>query len=70
MSNHKHAVCVCFEDLKLDDEVVIWDRNHNAHGSSGVIYHLDVDTKMVSVVTKGMVDVWEGLADGLQKVIS
>lgn len=69
MSNHKHAVCVCFEDLKLDDEVLIWDRNHNAHGASGVIYHLDGDTKMVSVVTKGMVDTWEGLADGLQKFV-
>lgn len=70
MSNLKNAVSVCFEDLELDDEVIIWDRNHNAHGSSGTVYHLDAETRMVSVVTKNMADTWEGMADGLQKIIS
>lgn len=70
MSNLKNAVSVCFEDLTLDDEVIIHDYGHNAHGARGNVYHLDLNTKMVSVVTKGMVDTWEGLSDGLQKVIS
>ncbi len=69
MRNNKKSICVSFDDLKIDDEVIIFDHNHNAHGSSGVIYHLDIDTKIVSVVTNGMVDTWEGLADGLQKYI-
>lgn len=69
MSNRKNAVSVCFEDLQLEDEVIIWDRNHNAHGASGTIYHIDTETRMISVVTKNMADIWEGMADGLQKII-
>ena len=69
MSNLKNAVSVCFEDLELDDEVIIWDRNHNAHGAIGKVYHLDTMTRMVSVVTKNMADTWEGMSDGLQKII-
>ncbi|WP_116827141.1 MULTISPECIES: hypothetical protein [Pseudomonas syringae group] len=65
----KNAIDVSFEDLKLEDTVIIWDRGHDAHGSRGTIYWLDPDTRMVSVTTNGMADTWEGLADGLQKVI-
>jgi len=69
MSNLNNLVSVCFEDLKRDDEVVIQDYGHNAYGARGKIYHLDVDTKMISVVTNGMVDTWEGLADGILKIV-
>lgn len=69
MSLSKKAISVCFEDLSLNDNVIIWDRDHNAHGANGKIYHLDTSTLMISVVTKGCVDTWEGMADGLQKVI-
>ncbi|MBD8615636.1 hypothetical protein IFT69_18205 [Pseudomonas putida] len=64
------AVCVSLEDLSLEDEVLIHDYGHNAHGARGKVYHLDPDTKLVSVVTKGLVDTWEGCADGLQKIIA
>lgn len=67
---HKtQAIDVTFEDLDLEDEVIIHDYGHNAHGARGKVYHLDPNTHLVSVVTKGMVDTWEGCADGLQKVI-
>lgn len=64
------AISVCFEDLKVDDVVIIWDRKHSAHGARGKIYWLEPETRMVSVVTKGSVDTWEGCADGLQKVVT
>ena len=64
------AISVCFEDLMVDDTVIIWDRAHGAHGARGKVYWLDVDTRMVSVVTNGCADTWEGCADGLQKVIA
>lgn len=69
MSNLNNLVSVCFDDLKLDDEVVIQDYGHNAYGARGNVYYLNVDSKMISVVTKGLVDTWEGLADGLLKVV-
>ncbi|MFK3607859.1 hypothetical protein A7D21_28495 [Pseudomonas sp. AP19] len=65
-----NAISVCFEDLKLEDIVIICDRGHGAHGSRGKVYWLDPDSRMVSVTTNGMADTWEGLADGLQKVIT
>jgi hypothetical protein len=69
MANDKFS-CVSFEDLAVDDVVVIHDYGHNAHGARGKVYWLDPETKFVSVVTKGSVDTWEGYADGLQKLIS
>lgn len=63
------TISVTLDDLAVDDEVVIQDRDHNAHGAGGTVYHIDLDTKLVSVVTKGMVDTWEGYVDGLQKVL-
>jgi hypothetical protein len=69
MSHLKKAIDVCFEDLSVDDDVIIWDRDHNTHGATGKVYHLDSESRIVSVVTKGMVDTWEGMADGLQKII-
>lgn len=69
MSSEK-AISVYFEDLEIDDIVIIWDRNHGAHGARGKVYWLDPETRLVSVVTKGCVDTWEGCADGLQKVVS
>jgi hypothetical protein len=69
MSLSKKAISVCFEDLSVDDDVIIWDRDHNAHGATGKVYHLDTTTRMVSVVTTGCVDTWEGMADGLQKIM-
>lgn len=32
------TISVCFKDLKVDDIVVIWDRNHSAHGARGKVY--------------------------------
>lgn len=64
------TINVTLDDLAVDDEVVVHDRGHNAHGARGVVYHIDLETKLVSVVTKGMVDTWEGYADGLQKIIN
>lgn len=63
------TISVTLDDLAVDDEVVIQDRDHNAHGARGTVYHIDLETKLVSVVTKGMVDTWEGYVDGLQKVV-
>lgn len=63
------VISVVFEDLKLEDSVIIQDYGHNAHGARGEVYFLDADSKMVSVVTKGCVDTWEGYADGLQKIV-
>lgn len=60
---------VSFDELKIDDRVVIRDYDHNAYGAHGKVYYLDADTKFVSVVTDGGVDVWEGLADGLTKIV-
>jgi|PersoiStandDraft_1058852.scaffolds.fasta_scaffold02942_9 hypothetical protein len=64
------AISVCFEDLMVDDTVIIWDRDHSAHGARGKVYWLDPESRLVSVVTNGCVDTWEGCADGLQKVVS
>lgn len=63
------TISVTFDDLAVEDEVIIHDLGHNAHSARGTVYHVDLDTKLVSVVTKGMVDTWEGYADGLQKVV-
>jgi len=63
------TLSVCFSDLAIDDEVIIHDHGHNAHGARGKVYYLDPETQLVSVVTKGLVDTWEGCADGLEKVI-
>lgn len=62
-------ISVTLDALSVDDEVVIQDRDHNAHGASGTVYHIDLETRLVSVVTKGMVDTWEGYVDGLQKIV-
>lgn len=64
------AICVHFSDLSIDDNVVIHDYGHNSHGAHGKVYWLDTETKIVSVTTKNCVDVWEGYADGLQKLIA
>lgn len=53
----------------MDRIVVIRDYGHNAHGAKGKVYWLDTDSRLVSVVTNGYVDTWEGYADGLQKLI-
>jgi hypothetical protein len=66
---NENAISVHFEDLAVDDSVIIHDYGHNAHGARGKVYWLNPDTKLVSVVTKGLVDTWEGYADGLQKLI-
>lgn len=63
------ATNVSFEELALDDSVIIWDRGHSAHGARGKVYWLDPETRMVSVTTSGCVDTWEGYADGLQKLV-
>lgn len=63
------TINVTLDDLAVDDEVVVHDRTHNAHGSRGAVYHIDLDTKLVSVITNGMVNTWEGYVDGLQKVV-
>lgn len=63
------TIRVTLDDLSVDDEVVIQDRDHNAYGARGTVYHIDLETRLVSVVTKGMVDTWEGYVDGLQKVV-
>ena len=68
MPGEKH-VCVSFEDLALEDVVIVRDSGHNAHGARGKVYWLDTETKLVSVVTNGCVDTWEGYADGLQKLV-
>lgn len=68
MPNHK-TQSVCFEDLKVDDPVIIRDRDHNADGARGTVYFLNPESQMVSVVTKGYTDIWEGYADGLVKII-
>jgi hypothetical protein len=67
MANERY-VSVTFEDLALEDTVVIHDYGHNANGAKGKVYWLDPETKFVSVVTTGCVDTWEGYADGLQKL--
>ena len=64
-----NAVSVLFEDLELEDDVIIHDFGHSAHGARGKVYWLDTQTKFVSVTTNGYADTWEGYADGLQKVI-
>lgn len=66
---NENAISVLFEDLAVDDSVIIHDYGHGAHGARGTVYWLDPATKLVSVVTKGCVDTWEGYADGLQKLI-
>lgn len=65
----EQAISVCFEDLMMGDIVIIWDRNHSAHGARGKVYWLDPERRLVSVVTNGCVDTWEGCADGLQKMV-
>ncbi|WP_274644159.1 hypothetical protein [Pseudomonas serbica] len=69
MANEQFA-SVTFDDLALEDTVVIQDHGHNAHGARGKVYFLDADTQLVSVVTNGCVDTWEGYADGLQKLVA
>lgn len=63
-------ICVSFEDLALEDLVIVCDRGHSAHGARGKVYWLDAETRLVSVITSGCVDTWEGYADGLQKLIA
>lgn len=67
---NEQFVSVTFVDLALENTVVIHDHGHNAHGAKGKVYWLDPETKLVSVVTNGCVDTWEGYADGLQKLIA
>lgn len=65
-----NEVEVSFDDLRIDDRVVVKDFDHNAYGALGKVYWLDRDTHLVSVVTDGNVDVWEGYADGLVKIVN
>lgn len=67
---NEQFISVTFDDLALEDTVVVQDRGHNAHGARGKVYWLDTETRLVSVVTNGGVDTWEGYADGLQKLIA
>ncbi len=61
---------VTFDDLRIDDRVVVKDFDHNAYGAHGKVYWLDHETRLISVVTDGHVDVWEGCADGLLKIVN
>jgi hypothetical protein len=65
----RNCVEISFEQLAINDRVVILDRDHNAYGAHGMVYWLDKRTRMISVVTDGNVDTWEGMADALAKLV-